>query len=268
MLPRWGTEQSPDSDQVLKTFSGQTDLSTMRMETLAGLEVCITGGTDREGGGTGPVVVLLHGFGAPGDDLVSLWRMLDVSDAVRFVFPAAPLRLPQGYGNGRAWWMIDIEQLARDQAEGRQRDIQIIPNGLLEAREKVVHLLKEIEAVCQVGSEQLVLGGFSQGAMLACDVALHTTSSLAGLVLLSATIIAHDEWNVLMPKRKDLPVFQSHGQDDPLLSFQTACRLRDALKAHGLDVEWHEFRGSHEIPISVLSALGPFLRNAFGRLLS
>ncbi|NKB82053.1 MAG: alpha/beta fold hydrolase [Nitrospirales bacterium] len=237
----------------------------MRIETLAGLEVCITGGTDREGGGTGPVVVLLHGFGAPGHDLVSLWRMLDVPDSVRFLFPVAPLRLPQGYGDGRAWWMIDMERLARDQTEGRERDIQIIPNGLLDVRAQVLGLLEEVEALCNIGSDQLVLGGFSQGAMLACDVALHAPSPLAGLVLLSATIIAHDEWTELIPKRKDLPVFQSHGHDDPLLSFQTACQLRDTLKAHGLDVEWHEFQGSHEIPINVLSSLGPFLRRVFGQ---
>ena len=47
----------------------------MRVETYGGLDVYVAGGPDREGGGNGPVVILLHGFGAPGDDLVSLWRM-------------------------------------------------------------------------------------------------------------------------------------------------------------------------------------------------
>ena len=68
----------------------------MRVHTYGGLEVHIAGGPDREGGGNGPVVILLHGFGAPGDDLVSLWRMLRVPDAVRFVFPVAPLKLDDG----------------------------------------------------------------------------------------------------------------------------------------------------------------------------
>ena len=40
----------------------------MRMHTYGGLDVSIAGGPDREGGGNGPVVILLHGFGAPGDD--------------------------------------------------------------------------------------------------------------------------------------------------------------------------------------------------------
>ena len=83
----------------------------MRSETWAGLEVCITGGHDREGGGTGPLVMLLHGFGAPGDDLVDLWRMLDVPNEIRFLFPAAPLTLNLGFGDSRAWWMLDMERI-------------------------------------------------------------------------------------------------------------------------------------------------------------
>jgi phospholipase/carboxylesterase len=44
----------------------------MRVDKLGGLTVRLTGGTDGKGGGNGPLVVLLHGFGAPGDDLVPL----------------------------------------------------------------------------------------------------------------------------------------------------------------------------------------------------
>jgi phospholipase/carboxylesterase len=80
----------------------------MREETIAGLHVRITGGDDREGGGDGPLVVLLHGFGAPGDDLVGLWRQLQVPRETRFVFPEATLALDAAlFGTGRAWWMID-----------------------------------------------------------------------------------------------------------------------------------------------------------------
>ncbi len=87
----------------------------MRRETLSGLSVTITGGTDREGGGDGPLVVLLHGFGAPGEDLVPLFRQLNVPSEVRFAFPAAPVdlraKLGPGYAGGRAWWMIDTAAL-------------------------------------------------------------------------------------------------------------------------------------------------------------
>src|ERR1700741_2128069 len=92
----------------------------MRTAQWAGLEVWIVGGSDREGGGDGPVVVLMHGFGAPGDDLAQLWRVMDVPREVRFVFPAAPLA-PREFApfGGRAWWMIDVAALQRGAARDR-----------------------------------------------------------------------------------------------------------------------------------------------------
>ena len=203
----------------------------MRVETIGGLEVRITGGPDREGGGTGPVVVLLHGFGAPGDDLVPLWRVLDVPKETRFVFPAAPLSLNMGFGDSRAWWMLDMERLAQKRAEGNWAQlVKEVPNGLSVAREKVVGLLNTVKKELRVASEELLLGGFSQGAMLACDTVLRTDHPFAGLVLLSGSLIAKDEWASLMGGRKGLPVFQSHGTDDPLLSPVVAQELRDMLR--------------------------------------
>src|SRR5207253_1309247 len=66
-----------------------------------------TGVSDRAERGEGPIVILLHGFGAPGDDLVPLWRVLDVPRATRFLFPEAPISFSMGFGESRAWWMID-----------------------------------------------------------------------------------------------------------------------------------------------------------------
>ena len=44
----------------------------MKDTQLGGLRCRMTGGTDGSGGGNGPLLILLHGFGAPGDDLVAL----------------------------------------------------------------------------------------------------------------------------------------------------------------------------------------------------
>ena len=236
----------------------------MKVEQLGGLKVRLTGGTDGRGGGDGPVVVLLHGWGAPGDDVVPLGQEIDAPRETRFVFPEAPLSLQMGFGDSRGWWMLDIEKRQREIAAGRARDLsREVPKGLAEARAKVIALFDELER--RVGTTQLVLGGFSQGAMLACDVALRTGTPLAGLVLLSGTLLAADEWTPLMPKRKGLRVFQSHGSADPLLPSFMAEQLRDVLKQGGLSVEWVGFRGGHEIPGLVLDRLGAFLRTALAR---
>lgn len=232
----------------------------MRRTRIGGLDVVLAGGSDRDGGGDGPCVVLLHGFGAPGEDLVPLWRVLDVPAGTRFVFPAAPLELPHLFGAGRAWWMIEIAQVERALRGGTSRaiDSREVPDGLAEARAKLDALLDELAA------PRLILGGFSQGAMLACDSALRSTRAVDGLALLSGTLIAEDEWRAAAPSRRGLQVIQSHGEDDPLLPFEAAERLRDLLGGAGLEVEFVPFRGGHAIPDRVLDRVGDFVRRRLG----
>jgi phospholipase/carboxylesterase len=232
----------------------------VKLTTIAGLRVRIAGGTDREGSGPGPVVVLLHGFGAPGDDLVSLWRTLAAPAGTRFVFPEAPLDLGSDGANGRAWWMIDFEARMRRQAQGKPPDPREIPDGLEAARAKVDALLRELAVALQPAPARLVLGGFSQGAMLSLDVALHSEYPLAALLLMSGTHIAAEEWASRYQRRRGLPIFMSHGRDDELLPFPVAEHLRAELESHGLPVEWHSFSGGHGIPWEVLESAGAFLR--------
>lgn len=238
----------------------------MRRERFGDLDVHVTGGTDGRGGGTGPVVVILHGFGAPGDDLVPLWQVIDAPGTTRFVFPVAPLALPMGmFGEGRAWWMLDMERLNRDVAAGRFRDLSgDVPEGLSEARGHLLAMLDEMERKLEAPPQRTILGGFSQGAMLACDTVLRNDRPFAGLVLLSGTLLAKDEWLPLMPTRKALPVLQSHGSQDPLLPHQLAEELRDHLTQAGLIVDWISFQGGHEIPPIVLQRLGHFLHRTLG----
>ncbi len=234
----------------------------MRHEHWAGLDVCITGGLDRQGSGEGPLVVLLHGFGAPGDDLVALWRYLKVPNDVRFLFPAAPLSLDMGFGgDARAWWMLDMERITQARANGQWDSLsQEIPRGLAPARTQMQEVLSLAQENLSVPTQSLVLGGFSQGAMLSTDLFLHSDIPFAGLALLSGTLIAKEEWLTRLPNRQGLPVFQSHGTDDPILSFSMAQQLRDHILAAGLPISWVEFPGGHEIPMQVLEGLSTFLQ--------
>lgn len=237
----------------------------MREDKFGGLTVRLTGGLDGEGdldAPGGPVVVLLHGFGAPGTDLVPLWRTFDVPQEVRFVFPEAPLSLASiGYGEGRAWWMLDMDRLAR---RARGEDVpdraDELPEGLQTASDMLTALLADVQDRMGASPGRIVLGGFSQGSMLVCECALHAGLPLAGLVLLSSTLIARSRWVAAMPGLSAVPVLQSHGTGDPLLAFDAAVKLRDLLREAGVEVEWHEFRGGHELPPEVLSAVGAFIR--------
>jgi phospholipase/carboxylesterase len=224
---------------------------TTRRQRLGPLEARVSG----DSGSDGPVVVLLHGFGAGGDDLVALGDYLEVPVGTRFVFPAAPLELGGLYGDARAWWMIDLASLGAGPVDRSDE----VPPGLATARDQLIGVLDAVRTELGVADDRVILGGFSQGAMLSLDVALHTERAFAGLALLSGTSLAAAEWQPRMAARRGLPVLQSHGDQDQLLSFAAAERLRDRMIAAGLEVEWHRFRGGHDIPPDVLTALGRFI---------
>jgi phospholipase/carboxylesterase len=152
--------------------------------------------------------------------------------------------------------MLRLQSSIRDEPEKLARQT---PAGLDAARTAVEGMLDAFERELNAPREQIVLGGFSQGAMLACDVTLRSERPPAGLVLLSGAPICADEWQKLAPARKGLRVLQSHGRADPVLPFHGAEWLRDFLQAAGLSVEWVPFSGGHGIPDGVLDRLSAFL---------
>jgi len=233
----------------------------MKTEKLGALECVIV---DTKARDVETIVVMMHGFGAPGEDLVGLENVLGAKEGTLFVFPKANLTFSELYGappflDARAWWKLDLERIERARETGGIRDLtRERPEGLDAARARVVSVLDALEALHP--RAKVVLGGFSQGAMLACDVALREGRSLAGLVLLSGTLLCEDEWTALFPKLAPLPVFQSHGTRDDVLPFVFAERLRDGLRSAGVKVDWVSFDGGHGIVDEVLSGLGAFLR--------
>ena len=231
----------------------------MNVLSLGGLQARLVGGTDGNGGGDGPVVVLLHGFGAPGDDLVPLWRVLGAPAGTRFVFPAAPIDLGPMYAGGRAWWPIDFEDRLRRRMRGDHGENDV-PPGLIEARTSLVALLDDVVVKLAPPGGKVVLGGFSQGSMLSLDVALHGAHALAGLVLLSTTHLAAEVWAPRFESRRALPVFMSHGKNDELLPFAVTEKLRGLLEQSGWDITWVPFAGGHAIPQPVVDGIGAFLQ--------
>jgi phospholipase/carboxylesterase len=223
--------------------------------------------------GTQPrlVVVLCHGFGASGTDLVGLVQPLlelepDLADQAAFIFPAAPLDLSgRGIPGGRAWWMIDLNRLIYgpppDLLERFRREC---PVGLPEARGALLKLIDEAGQHFGLTPDRFVLGGFSQGSMLATDVALRLPDAPAGLAILSGALINESEWQRLLDqaKRGPLKVLQSHGRHDSILPFPMGQALREMLVAAGAEVDFVAFPGDHEIPTLVVQKLAALLSRA------
>ena len=163
--------------------------------------------------------------------------------------------------DSRAWWLLDLARLEADLRTGKPSDRSgELPDGLPAARDHVIRLLDQLQARFSIANEDLILGGFSQGAMVSLDVALHRDTPPSALILMSGTLIAESEWAPRMPKLKGTPTVMSHGRNDALLPFAVAEVLRDKLIAAGAVVDWHPFVGGHEIPSAVLVAVGELLR--------
>ena len=212
-------------------------------------------------------VVLCHGFGAPGDDLAYFGGFLaeifaNHPEEVLFVFPEAPLSLAHlGYGEGRAWWELNMARLQQLVSTQNWAELcEVTPPGMTEARELLATTIRELQAMCVLGPEQIILGGFSQGAMITSDLALHWPTTFGGLIQFSGMLINAPAWRTEAPRHKGMSVFQSHGTADPVLPFQTAELLRDALTEAGLEVEYHAFSGGHTIDQNVFQQMVEYLK--------
>lgn len=215
---------------------------------------------DFDGGGLLPAVVLFHGYGADAADLAPLAKEIDSGRPLRWLFPDAPLTMDFG---GRAWFPIDVEAIEEAQRTGVAADFsQTEPEGFEEA----ARAAGEFIAALGVPWGRLILGGFSQGAMLATDLALSSPQAPKGLVILSGNLVKEKTWRQWAPKRAGLPFFQSHGIADPILGYQGAKKLERLLAEAGLAGKLLSFEGGHGIPGEVIEALGRFLRApAFNR---
>jgi phospholipase/carboxylesterase len=200
-------------------------------------------------------VVLLHGYSMTAEDLAPFARSLGIPAA--FHFPDAPMACP---GGGRCWWPL----IAEGQGE-RPRDLVAAhPPARASARATLHGALESI--VKSSPPMPLVIGGFSQGAMLCCDYLLqHDALPVAGLVLLSGSRLAFDEWQPRLPRLAGLATFVSHGIHDPDLAFDAGLALEAALRQAGALTQWAPFHGGHEIPLAVWRKLKKFLLAVAGQ---
>jgi len=178
------------------------------------------------------VIVLLHGYGARGNDLVPLAQHINAGPNTAFLFPEAPISLA---GDRRAWFTrngSDFEQ------------------GYQKARALLDELSRRHPKL------PIVVGGFSQGAILTANLLARAPAQVSAALILSP---AETLPNVPGATAKRIPVFISHGRSDSVLPFEGAEALRDRLKELGYPVTWFPFDGRHTIGRAVIFALNDFL---------
>lgn len=204
-------------------------------------------------------IILLHGYGADATDLVQLASAMKTPTQTQWLFLNAPQTvIIDSYMSGRAWFEIDILELSLVMQNGQFDNFtKAIPPGLSHVRQLILDFIKSKG----LDISKTILGGFSQGAMVALDVTFHLDKNPKGLLLFSGSMINVHEWRQLAPHRKGLRFFQSHGSNDPLLRIEIAKKLEGLLTNSGLKGRLIEFNGAHEIPMPIIEKAQEFLLN-------
>jgi phospholipase/carboxylesterase len=181
------------------------------------------------------VVIWLHGLGADGHDFEPIVPELRLKQAVRFVFPHAPVQ-PVTINQGmrmRAWY--DIFQFGG----GREDD-----KGIRASQALIVKLIEEQP----VPPEKIVLAGFSQGGAIALQTALRYPKPLAGVMALSTYLpIAATLAAERAAPNAQVPIFMAHGSYDDIIPIQRARDSKNFLENLGYRIEWHEYPMPHSV---------------------
>ncbi|MEM8840632.1 MAG: dienelactone hydrolase family protein [Pseudomonadota bacterium] len=182
-------------------------------------------------GETKSLVVLLHGYGADGNDLFGLHQALAeyMPDTV-FVAPDAPEHCPVN-PMGHQWFPIPWIDGSTEET---------MRSGFLKSAETLDTYLTEIMAEEGVTEEQTVLIGFSQGTMMSLSVGPRRDRQFAGIVGFSGRLI--DESLGLAQSRP--PILLIHGDQDEVIQVAALDEAAKALQALGFEVYAHVSQGT------------------------
>lgn len=202
-------------------------------------------------------VIWLHGLGADGHDFPPIIPELglDPRVPVRFVFPHAP-KIPVTINGGmvmRAWYDIREFELRK------MHDWTGVERSVANVRALIAR-----ENRRGVPCERILLAGFSQGGAIALQAGLRHEESLLGIVALSTYLVCEDELRQrLSPANRKLPIFQAHGQLDPIVPIERGREAMERLLELGHPLERHEYVMAHQVCLEEIEALGAWLRARF-----
>lgn len=199
-------------------------------------------------------IVMLHGYGADGADLLGLADPLAPHlPGTAFYSPDAPERC-RNNPFGRQWFPIPWLD-GSSEAEARA--------GLAEAAADLDAFLDRVLADEGLEPERLAVVGFSQGTMLALEVLPRRAEAVAGLVGISGRLLAPERLAAAQVKP---PVMLIHGDQDPMVPFAEMQLAGERLTAAGFTVYGHVMRGTgHGIAPDGLGAALAFLRDVLGK---
>ena len=189
-----------------------------------------------ENGKPEKLVILCHGFGSNGDDLIGLVPHLKraLPNAV-YVSPNAP-EICYGAPNGYQWFPLST--LSKEE--------RLV--GTLKAAPTLDHFIDQELERYGFEDKDLILVGFSQGTMMSLHLGLRRKSDIGGIVGFSGAMTLPENWEAEITSKP--PVLLVHGDVDNVVPVQMMHEAFIALKEFGIDVENH-------VSPSVMHNIGP-----------
>lgn len=191
------------------------------------------------------LIVILHGWGASAQDVLSLASFIDLPE-YQLILPDAPFSHPYAAG-GRMWYDFPNNFSFQSTPEFRDRA------DLSTSRQQLTDFLKALEASTGVPLSRTVLGGFSQGGAMTLDVG--SGLPLAGLMVLSGYLHAS-----IVPSQTPIsPILMVHGTQDMVVPLSAAHQAYQSLESLGASIQYQELVMGHEIPLIVLKKIQSFV---------
>jgi len=205
------------------------------------------------GEGPFPTIVALHGWGASAHDLLGLASLFYGGEAL-VLCPQGPVAFEIGAGaQGYGWFPL---------TQGGPLEPAEFDKGIA----ALESFLESARARYPIDSERLVFLGFSQGGVMAYDLALREPGRCAGLVALSSWLpqgLAGE-----LPERSgrgELPTLVIHGTQDPMIPIEMGRDSRETLRSLGVEASYHEYEMGHEIAPDALQTLVNWLDEVLER---
>jgi len=185
-------------------------------------------------------LVLLHGRATSEEDLFGLLDALDPARRLAGACPRGPLQLPPG---GFHWYRV--ERIGFPD-----------PDTFHPTYERLGRWLEALAEETGIPPERTIIGGFSQGAVMAWALgAGRRRPRPAGILAMSGFIPTVEGFELDPDTLAGLPVAISHGAWDPIISVGFGRDARDRARAAGADVTYLETEAPHTVDPRILDDL-------------
>ncbi|XP_014368894.2 acyl-protein thioesterase 1 [Papilio machaon] len=178
-------------------------------------------------------LIFLHGLGDTGHGWASTIAAIR-GPHIKVICPTAstmPVTLNAGF-RMPSWF--DLRTLDATAPEDEE--------GILRATE-LIHGMIEDEIKSGIPITRILLGGFSQGGALALHAALTYPETLAGVMSLSCWLPRHAHFPGAVKAPTILPIFQAHGDCDPVVPFKWGQMTASFLKTFMKNIEFNTYQG-------------------------